>query len=93
MHEVFTQDGYILNLYRIPYGKNTKMANKRPILLMYGLMGHSEQFLINDHVNGSLAFFLADEGFDVWLGTVRGSISGEKHINMDSSMNTFWNFR
>ncbi|XP_044745584.1 lipase 1-like [Coccinella septempunctata] len=59
---------------------------------MHGLLGHSDQFLFNNHENGSLALYLANEGFDVWLGNTRGSISGERHVQLDRSSHSFWNF-
>ena len=38
-----------------------------PVLLMHALMQDSESFLCGgEH---SLAFYLANAGFDVWLGT------------------------
>lgn len=42
-------------------------ALRPPVLLMHALMQDSEAFLCGsgDH---SLALFLADQGFDVWLG-------------------------
>ena len=46
---------------------NGSANNKRPpILLMHALMQDSESFLCGgEH---SLALYLADAGFDVWLG-------------------------
>jgi pimeloyl-ACP methyl ester carboxylesterase len=41
-------------------------ARRPPVLLMHALMQDSEAFLCGgEH---SLALFLADQGFDVWLG-------------------------
>lgn len=38
VHTVQTEDGYILNLHRIPYGKNKTLDAKRrpPVLIVHG---------------------------------------------------------
>ena len=42
-------------------------ARRPPVLLMHALMQDSESFLCGGGEH-SLALFLADQGFDVWLG-------------------------
>ena len=49
-HSVITQDGYVLELHRIPYGKNraadsTNLRGK-PVLIQHGFIGSSADFLI-----------------------------------------------
>ena len=41
----------------------------------------------------SLAFYFADEGFDVWLANSRGNRHSKNHVYMDSSVDDdFWKF-
>lgn len=60
---------------------------------MHGLTGQAENFILNDMNNASLAFILADKGYDVWLGNSRGTAYGRKHKNWDINDDKFWNFR
>lgn len=52
-HIVVTDDGYILQLFRIPYGKlnDTNQfkddERKQPIILQHGLLGDSSCFVTN----------------------------------------------
>lgn len=47
-HEIVTNDGYILHMFRIPYGKKSPTTNKTrpPILFMHGLMDSSNGFVV-----------------------------------------------
>lgn len=89
-----TQDGYILNLYRIPKGRNDNSSKdvKRPVvLLLHGFETSAADWLIN-RPDQSAAFIFADAGFDVWLGNFRGSRYARKHQNWDSTTTMFWQF-
>ncbi|KAL3285127.1 hypothetical protein HHI36_019251 [Cryptolaemus montrouzieri] len=92
IHEIITEDGYILNMYRIPHGKVGSKVNQKPILLMHGVYGQGENYIVNGINNGSLAYLLADNGFDVWLGNSRGTQHGRKHISLNPTSKEFWDF-
>jgi lysosomal acid lipase/cholesteryl ester hydrolase len=48
VHNITTQDGYILQAHRIPYGKSCGPAEgKRVIWLQHGLLGDSSNWIIN----------------------------------------------
>lgn len=94
-HEVTTEDGYILTLYRIPHGISNPLERgpKPVIFLMHGLFASSTCFLFNGP-KSSLAFLLAEQGYDVWLVNARGTTYSKKHISFDASddKGDFWNF-
>lgn len=94
IHEVVTEDGYLLDIYRIPHGTehSKNKVNPNPVLLHHGLMGTAEQFLFMGP-NKSLGFLLADRGYDVWIMNDRGTIHSRKHLtkNPDTD-NSFWMF-
>lgn len=69
IHEIITDDGYVLQLHRIPHGLYGKSShNKTVVFLMPGLMCSSGVFVTNGR-NKSLAFMLADLNYDVWIET------------------------
>ncbi|XP_021951739.1 lipase 3 [Folsomia candida] len=93
-HSVFTEDGYILQLHRIPYGRNCGPApGKKPVFVQHGLLCDSSNFVITG-VNKGLAYLLADSCYDVWLGNARGNTYSRRHITLspDTDKEAFWDF-
>ncbi|KAA8524763.1 hypothetical protein F0562_011186 [Nyssa sinensis] len=90
-HTVTTQDGYILSLQRIPVGHSGKKPDKPPVLLQHGLLMDAITWLMNSP-DESLAFILADNGFDVWLANTRGTNYSRGHISLSPSDPAYWNW-
>lgn len=91
---VETVDGYILELYRIPRGRNESEYNgeRRPaVLLWHGLLDSSATWVINGPEE-SLGFILADAGYDVWLANSRGNSYARHHAYFDIDTKEFWDF-
>ena len=83
-HTVQTDDGYCLQLHRIP-------GRGKPVLLIHGMMCSSYCWVTSD--SNSLAFILADAGYDVWLGNFRGTKYSRAHSELDPDKHlAFWRF-
>lgn len=95
LHELVTDDGYILTMHRIPRGRNNTSSgsnNKYPVLLVHGACGCVENFIVLGPEK-ALAYYLADRGFDVWLLSTRGSRYSRRHITLNPDTDKeFWNF-
>lgn len=90
-YDITTKDGYILTLFRIPYGKVPSDGKPRkPVFLQHGMTLNSGIYV--NVGNKSLAFILADAGYDVWMGNFRGSLYGKGHQSLQFDDSEFWNF-
>ena len=66
-------------------------VNRPVVLLQHGLLDSSFTW-VNNGPEKSLAFILADKGFDVWLGNTRGNTYSNSHKKYSSSSSKFWDF-
>ncbi|GIY12033.1 gastric triacylglycerol lipase [Caerostris darwini] len=93
-YTVQTPDGYLLSVQRIPFGRvkhyNPKFE-KKVVFLQHGLLSSSNDWVINFPLQ-SLAFILADNGYDVWLGNIRGNTYSRHNVYFPSTSERFWNF-
>uniref|UniRef100_A0A915JYM4 AB hydrolase-1 domain-containing protein n=1 Tax=Romanomermis culicivorax TaxID=13658 RepID=A0A915JYM4_ROMCU len=44
------------------------------------------------NIKSLIGYILADKGYDVWLGNVRGNIYSKKHVNLTIKDAKFWDF-
>ncbi|XP_057792718.1 triacylglycerol lipase 2-like [Salvia miltiorrhiza] len=91
-HKVTTNDGYILSLQNIPYGISGKTEGERqPVLLQHGVLMDAATWLISPP-DQSLALVLADEGFDVWLVSTRGTDYSRGHTSLSPDDAVYWDW-
>lgn len=88
-NEVTTEDGYILGVHRIR--SRHKNSKKFPVFLMHGFLTTPISFFISTTRN-SLPFMLADSGYDVFMGSRRGTKFSTNHKNLSTESKEFWNF-
>ncbi|GMT11554.1 hypothetical protein PFISCL1PPCAC_2851, partial [Pristionchus fissidentatus] len=89
-----TRDGHILMIHRIPFGRNATPSSKpRPtVFLQHGLLASSADWVLN-LPEQSLGFQMADAGFDVYMGNVRGNVYSRAHVNGSTvDRKEYWRF-
>lgn len=62
------------------------------MLLFPSLCQSSNIFVCHPRKEMNIAFYLADKGFDVWMGNFRGNQFGLLHASLDQSHEAFWDF-
>ncbi|XP_063375938.1 lipase 3-like isoform X1 [Cydia fagiglandana] len=93
IHRVYTEDGYILELHRIPHGRENAMKpGPRPVVfLQHGLLSSSAEWVLMMPGKG-FAYILAEAGYDVWMGNARGNTYSKRHVSIKPTSSSFWKF-
>ncbi|KAL0113152.1 hypothetical protein PUN28_012380 [Cardiocondyla obscurior] len=92
-HYVTTEDGYNLVIHRIsgsPLIINNQ-RKKKVVFFQHGLFCSSDSW-VTIGPNKDLAFLLADQGYDIWLGNIRGNSYCRSHVKLSPRDKKFWQF-
>lgn len=90
-HTVITKDGYILTVFRIR-SKNCVSFKRPPVILMHGLLQSADSWL-DAGPDAGLAYLIAGECFDLWVGNQRGNYYSRRHIRLNPDKDPkFWQF-
>ncbi|CAN1307598.1 Triacylglycerol lipase 1, partial [Linum perenne] len=91
-HTIETTDGYLLALQRVSSRNGNISLNRGPpVLLQHGLFMGGDCWFLNSPEE-SLGFILADQGFDVWVGNVRGTFWSHGHVSLSEDDKEFWDW-
>ncbi|NXB73165.1 LIPM Lipase, partial [Donacobius atricapilla] len=92
-YDVMTEDGYFLSLNRIPHGTGGAglSGSRTPVLIVHGFCLDGGNW-VDNFPDSSLAFILADAGYDVWIGNNRGNSWSRRHHNLSIGSEEFWDF-
>ena len=80
--KVTTDDGYILDLHRIP-----KRNSRQAVLFVHGVMDTALGW-VNTSLTHSLAYSARDRNYDVWLASCRNN-PPRKHTDAKTENSTF----
>ncbi|GAA0154643.1 lipase [Lithospermum erythrorhizon] len=90
--EVITDDDYILSVQRIPHGRAGGNGTRGPpVLLQHGVLVDGLTWLLNSPEE-SLAYILADNGYDVWVSNIRGTRFSRRHVTLSPNSRAYWNW-
>ncbi|XP_058839841.1 lipase 3-like isoform X2 [Topomyia yanbarensis] len=76
-------------MYRIP--ARHRGIRRYPVFMMHSLFSTSADWVLIGRKHG-LAYLLADRGYDIWMGNVRGNRYSRKHERHSITSKKFWDF-
>jgi hypothetical protein len=90
-HDVTTEDGYILSLWRLRRSDQNQITAGRPILYMSHSSWYSPEHFLMHGPDLSPAIYFYNLGYDVFMNNLRGSTYSRRHISLDPDTDReFW---
>ena len=68
IHQVTTEDGYVLELHRIPHGTSGPTGSRPPVLMQHGILGSSTDWVLNTADEA-----LGGYNMNIWCGCLSDS--------------------
>jgi len=88
-HPVTTEDGYILNVFRI---RSTETKEGAPVVFFqHGVVDSADCWIMN-YPEVAPAFKAVRAGYDVWLGNQRGTKYSMNHKTLSNKSKEYWSF-
>ena len=88
-HPVTTEDGYILNVFRI---KSPQTKEGAPVIFFQHGVVDSADCWIMSYPETAPAFKAVRAGYDVWLGNQRGTKYSMNHSVLSNKSKEYWAF-
>jgi len=85
-HNVTTEDGYVLKMFRIREKKTRANKHAKVVFLQHGLFASGGTFIKYADSNTPV-LNLARQGYDVWVGNNRGNLYSHENIHIDADAN------
>ncbi|GAA5940671.1 uncharacterized protein JCM15063_006319 [Sporobolomyces koalae] len=83
--DVETEDGFVLRVHHLISKKHEKRGH--PVILQHGILSNSVTYMVNEE--RSLAFWLLEQGYDVYLGNIRTNFK-MPHRHFSRSDPRYW---
>ncbi|XP_052755651.1 lipase 1-like [Galleria mellonella] len=91
-HQVVTEDGYLLKVFRVSQGRNCDGRRRSPpVILMHGLLQSSDSWL-DAGPGAALAYLISDACYDLWVANCRGNYYSRRHLKLAPNSSQFWHF-
>ena len=89
-HAVTTEDGYILNVFRI--ASNETLEGAPVVFLQHGVTDSADCWIMN-YNDTAPAFQLVRDGYDIWLGNQRGTKYSPDHTTLNPKRDkAYWEY-
>lgn len=85
-HDIVTEGGWILKAHRVSDPRRAGPPG-HPVVLQHGILCNSSHFFVNEE--RSMAFWLVDQGYDVWVTNIRANF-GAGHTEFSRNSPQFW---
>lgn len=91
-HFVETEDGYVVQMFRLVSNSGAQAGGyKPPLLMVHGFTDSGDSFVANKH--DSVAFIIARGGYDVWICNMRGTKYALGHTKWNAQTDSeYWHF-